>query len=42
MLTLFVNVPHIVPEADFFVCCGSMRDLENAFDKVKKAHGEKG
>ena len=36
MLTLFVNVPHIVPEA------GSMRDLENAFDKVKKAHGEKG
>ena len=33
---------HIVPTADFFVCYGSIRDLEKALDKVKKAHGEKG
>ena len=33
---------YIVPAADFFVYCGSIRDLEKALDKVKKAHGEKG
>ena len=47
MLTLFVmgwegGEGYIVPAADFFVYCGSIRDLEKALDKVKKAHGEKG
>ena len=44
MLTLFVMGAggHIVPAADFFVCCGSIRDLKKALDKVLKAYGEKG
>ena len=32
---------HIAPAADFFVCCGSIRDLEKALNNVKKAHDEK-
>ena len=51
MLTLFVigasgvgeggreGVGHIVPAADFFVCCGSIRDIKKALDKVLKAYG---
>ena len=33
---------HIVPAADFFVCCGSISDLKKALDKVLKAYGGKG
>ena len=41
MLTLFVlgaggGERFIVPAADFFVCCGSIRDLKKALEKVKK------
>ena len=33
---------HIVPVADFFVCCGSIRDLMKALNKVLKAYSKKG
>ena len=45
MLTLSVmgaGGGHIVPAADFFVCCGNISDLKKAVDKVLKAYGEKG
>ena len=33
---------HIVPAADLFVCCGSIKYLKKSLDKVLKAYGEKG
>ena len=38
MLTIFVmgTGGHIVPAADFFVCCRSIRGLKKALDKVLK------